>query len=189
MLGLAWADMGPGAALDQFCAAGESEGEIHIPAAPRPMYSQLEFSYSGLHSFVERFISSRGGIPNLDLSTRRALARMFQTAAVAQLEEKLSLGVKWCTQRNIKIRHVVVSGGVASNSFLRERLHKWSVAPNEPFAVNFPPPALCIDNAVMVAWASMHRFQTQNHDDYSINLRAHWNIDNLNSDLGTTLRA
>ena len=121
MLGLPWMDAGPGACLEQFCTGGEGEDNIDIPAAPRPMQSQLAFSYSGLHSFVERFIFSRGGIEKLDLSTRRALARVFQTAAVAQLEEKLPLGLKWCSRMGIKISQVVVSGGVASNSFLRKR--------------------------------------------------------------------
>jgi N6-L-threonylcarbamoyladenine synthase len=121
MLGLTWTDMGPGATLEQFCAAGERGEETDIPAAPRPMHSQLAFSYSGLQSFVERFIFSRGGIENLDLSARRGLARVFQTAAVAQLEEKLTLGLKWCIERDLQIRYVVVSGGVASNSFLRSR--------------------------------------------------------------------
>jgi len=179
MLELAWTDRGPGAALEQFCAGGESEEQIDIPTAPRPMHSRLAFSYAGLHSFVQRFICSHGGIENLDLKTRRALAREFQTAAITQLEEKLTLGLKWCTQMDIKIRHVVVSGGVASNSFMRERLQKWTMSTNtdEPVSLNFPPPDLCIDNAVMIAWASMYRFQANDHDDYSISLRAKWNID------------
>lgn len=67
-------------------------------------------------------MSSHNGVQNLDTQTKLALARAFQTAAVAQLEEKLTLGLKWCAQKGVQVRHVVVSGGVASNNFLRTRL-------------------------------------------------------------------
>src|ERR1700722_3730866 len=120
MLGLKWSDRGPGAALEQFCADGNDDLGTKI-TLPRPMSSQLTFSYSGLHSSVERYISSRGGCQNLDVPTRRALASAFQTAAVAQLEEKVVLGLSWCAKNGMKVRHVVVSGGVASNAFLRDR--------------------------------------------------------------------
>ena len=35
------------------------------------------------------------------------------------------------------------------------------------------------DNAAMIGWASMHRFLTKDYDDYRINLRAKWNIEEL----------
>jgi len=34
----------------------------------------------------------------------------------------------------------------------------------------------------MIAWASMHRFLANDHDDYSIDLRAKWTIEELNDD-------
>lgn len=36
------------------------------------------------------------------------------------------------------------------------------------------------DNAVMVAWASMHRFLNGDTDDYEIAPRAKWSIEDLN---------
>lgn len=38
-----------------------------------------------------------------------------------------------------------------------------------------------IDNAVMIGWASMHRFLAQDYDDYSLDLRPKWNIDELST--------
>jgi N6-L-threonylcarbamoyladenine synthase len=126
LLGLSWGDRGLGAALEQFCAERDdtdSAGDTNmdLPALPRPMHAQLAFSYSGLHSSIERYIHSRGGLQKLDLPAKRAIARAFQKSAVLQLEEKLSLGLKWCAQRHVNVHHVIVSGGVASNAFLRER--------------------------------------------------------------------
>lgn len=57
----------------------------------------------------------------MDMATRIALAQAFQTAAVVHLEDKLLLALNWCLERKIDVRNVVVSGGVASNQFLRTR--------------------------------------------------------------------
>jgi hypothetical protein len=65
----------------------------------------------------------------------------------------------------------------------------------------FPPPELCtgrfnlifpdfvellmkrvLDNAVMIAWASMHRFAAGNTDDYGILIRPKWSIEDLMGD-------
>ena len=120
MLKIGWGKMGPGAALEQFCLTGDNQRQPEIiPKLPGGQPGKLAFSYSGLHSVVERFIAARGG--DLDGPTKLALARAFQSAAVSQLEEKLLLGLHWCRQNGIVIRDVVVSGGVASNKFLRQR--------------------------------------------------------------------
>lgn len=120
MLGLSWKGLGPGAALENFCAANDSNHILpEMKPLPRPMPRQLAFSYSGLHSGVERFISRHQG--ELDYPTKLALARAFQEAAVAQLEEKITIGLKLCAQEGHQIGHLVVSGGVASNDFLRKR--------------------------------------------------------------------
>jgi len=117
----------------------------------------------------------------LDLAIRLSLARAFQKTAVYQLEDKLSLGLKWCKRQNVHVRHVVVSGGVASNTFLRERLKVClrQASPDVPISLLFPPLELCTDNAAMIAWASMHRFLAGDYDDYTINLRSKWSIEDL----------
>ena len=150
---------------------------------------------------------------------KRALACAFQTAAVSQLEEKLLLALKWCEMNGITIQEIVVSGGVASNEFLRERYimfqamkilfkHNFfrlrqcllSLTSNTPPSLVFPPPYLCTgqsqessnqvddeliyiymaaDNAVMIGWASMHRFLANDTDQYDLDLRPKWSIEKL----------
>jgi len=120
MLEIPWGELGPGAALEHFCLNRDHNQlpEI-IPPLPRGQSGKLAFSYSGLHSGVERYITARGG--DLDVPTKLALARAFQTAAVSQLEEKVILALHWCQKNGVVIRDIVVSGGVASNKFLRQR--------------------------------------------------------------------
>ena len=86
---------------------------------PRPMKGRLAFSYTGLHSTVERFLDAQRG--EVDARMKLGIARSFQEAAVRQLEDKLVLGMRQCEREGVKIRSLVVSGGVASNSYLRER--------------------------------------------------------------------
>ncbi|KAG6891748.1 hypothetical protein C0992_006169 [Termitomyces sp. T32_za158] len=181
-LGIPWTALGPGAALEQFCAQPFEDADLpQLPPFPRPCKGQLAFSYSSLHSYVERYLDAKGGLVNIDLPTRLALARGFQTAAVAQLEEKLLLAFRWCLSKGVHVQDVVVSGGVASNTFLRERLAACvaTVDSELPITLSFPPPDLCTDNAVMIAWASMHRFLAGDHDPYNIELLSKWNIDTL----------
>ncbi|KAH9962096.1 peptidase M22 glycoprotease [Lactifluus volemus] len=148
---------------------------------PLHLFEMTCFSFSGLHSVVDRFVTARGGADALDLATKCALASAFQSAAVKQLEDKVALALGWCRKREVGVQHLVVSGGVASNMFLRDRLRA-SVAdasPQDPISLVFPPPDLCTDNAVMIGWASMHRFLARDTDDYSILTRPKWCIQDL----------
>ncbi|KAI0958349.1 hypothetical protein AcV7_004189 [Taiwanofungus camphoratus] len=128
MLTLPWSVHGPGTALEQFCAArtppGTSkDGHTNAPHVLLPMRGRLAFLYTSLHlTTMECFLHVRNGV--VDEQTKYALACAFQKAAVAQLEEKLALGLQKCQHQGVEIWHVVVSGGVASNSFLRERYHR-----------------------------------------------------------------
>jgi N6-L-threonylcarbamoyladenine synthase len=120
MLDLPWSTRGLGASLEAFVAASPAKDDL-APQMPRTMPGALSFSFAGLHSAVERFVTARGGNAALDMSTRHALAAAFQRAAVGQLEEKVVLALKWCADQGLGVRHMVVSGGVASNSYLRNR--------------------------------------------------------------------
>ncbi|KAL7281011.1 hypothetical protein ACG7TL_004313 [Trametes sanguinea] len=175
----------PGAALERYCASepppaaeGEEQDGSDIPM-PIPMPGKLAFSYSAPHSAVERFLTAGGG--ELDERTRVRLARSFQRAAVSQLEEKLVLAMRKLANQGVKVKSLVVSGGVASNSFLRERLRACldAESPEERISLVFPPPSLCTDNAVMIAWAAMDRFLAGDTDPYSIESRPKWSLEEL----------
>ncbi|KAF8626848.1 hypothetical protein AX15_004674 [Amanita polypyramis BW_CC] len=182
MLGLNWTTYGPGAALEQFSAEEDSPSDgspSHTPPFPRPMPGRLAFSYASFHSHVERYIFARGGADEINTTTKRSLARAFQEAAVTQLLDKLLLGLEWCEKQGIQINAVVVSGGVASNHYLRDRFSSFSAPSNGRPTFVYPPPQLCTDNAVMIGWASMTRFLVGDHDDYTINLLSKWSIEAL----------
>ena len=160
LLALPWSAKGPGAALEEFVAASPVDGTL-APPMPRTMPGILGFSFAGLHSVVERFVTARGGAAVLDTATKRAVADAFQTAAIIQLEEKVALALKWCQAQGYGVKHLVVSGGVASNSYLRNRYVKFqgkshldadcsrlgafllNACSQDPISLVFPPPELC----------------------------------------------
>lgn len=124
LLGIPWGERGLGASLEEYVRNGppeeynEDEGyEIPIFGLPAP--GRLEFAFATYHSSTALFVRAREG--SIDECTRYAVASSFQKAAMHQLGMKLKLAIRLCKSRYISIRHLVVSGGVASNAFLRER--------------------------------------------------------------------
>ena len=72
-------------------------------------------------------------------------------------------------------KHLVVAGGVAANEKLRGALSE--LASQENFALHVPPPALCTDNAAMIAWAGAERFARGDQDQLDVAARARWPLD------------
>lgn len=129
-----------GPAIDSLAGQGDPE-YMHFP---RPLAGQerLDFSYSGLKTAVALHVQS---LSEPDLSRHRAdIAASFQEAAVDILVSKSRLALD-------KTGHAVftVSGGVAANSRLRKKLDR--LCRNRGIEFAYPPPALCTDNAAMIA--------------------------------------
>jgi N6-L-threonylcarbamoyladenine synthase len=110
-------------------------------ALPRSKPDTHHFSFSGLKTAVLHQLSK---IPHPTDSDRLALAASAQEAILDPIVDRMR-----ACQKEFGISQLVVTGGVACNSRLREKLP-------EAF---FPPPRHCSDNAAMVAYvaAALHR--------------------------------
>jgi len=84
-------------------------------------------------------------------ATTLDLVASFQHAVVKDL-----VGRTLEAARRHDVRSVIVSGGVACNSLLRERFRQ--LPPEDVLPVFFPSPALSTDNAAMIAAAAYPRF-------------------------------
>ena len=95
------------------------------------------------------------------------LLASFQEAVVDVLLARVRQAVQ-----ETGLRQVVVAGGVAANSRLRERL-TWA-ADQDRFEVVIPPVWLCTDNAAMVALAGQRLLARGRVVDLNHNAAANW---------------
>ena len=129
-----------------------SRGDPAAFAFPRSFLdgSSLEFSFSGLKTAVLY------ELPKLDLNNEQTLANVCASVQAAILEvlvEKLVLAAK----RN-RESLVTVSGGVSCNRGLRAALT--ARCAKEGLQLLLARPDLCTDNAGMIAFAAVQRYNT-----------------------------
>ena len=121
------------------------EGNASAYNLPRPRVhgEPLTFSFSGLKTAVAGRIKQHPEVLT-DAAARCDLAAGFQAAVVDSLTSRawLALEQESCTR-------LVVCGGVAANGRLRQVLQEH--ARDARLELFLPPPALCTDNAAMVA--------------------------------------
>ena len=138
-------------------AAKRGKGNAH--EFPRPLGGRetLDMSFSGLKTAVRK--AAMGAAPTDGTSMPdEAIADIcasFQTAVGDVLEDRLSRALVRFEDQTGSKSALVVAGGVASNSYLRERLQGLCAARSWQWIA--PPAALCTDNAAMIAWAGLER--------------------------------
>jgi N6-L-threonylcarbamoyladenine synthase len=133
----------------------------------RPYLStgNLDFSFSGLKTAVVSHIKSLGREP-LD-SELPDIAASFQEAVADVLVKK----TLWALEAT-GISRAVVSGGVACNSRLREKLAEAESASGIKLFI--PPPEFCSDNAAMVALSGHHQLEKGERAGLDLNAEPNW---------------
>jgi len=127
--------------------------EYHFP---RPMLDtdDFNFSFSGLKSHVINLhhnMLQRNEIINVE-----NFCRSFQEAVTDVLVAKT---IK--AKNKYKVKQIVVAGGVAANSGLREKMKNSII----DIPVHFPKMAYCTDNAAMIAVAGYFKYMKNKHFD------------------------
>ncbi len=123
---------------------------------PRPLRGRpgCDFSFSGLKTAVRQSALDLGD--ELSDTDRADLAAGFQAAVCDVVADRCRRALALFSERTGEARPVLVAaGGVAANSALRETLTALCGETDARLVV--PPPALCTDNAAMVAWAGLER--------------------------------
>lgn len=125
------------------------------PAAfdfPHPLTDKpgCDFSFSGIKT-AARMTLDKIGRPLTD-AERADFCASFQAAATDCIIDRL----KNAFAKNINVSALVVAGGVAKNSMLREILPRLAAENGLRFAA--PRLDLCTDNGAMIAWAGIENF-------------------------------
>ncbi len=153
-----------GPAVERLAKGGDAQA---VPL-PRPMLKSREphFSFAGLKSAVLRAHNS-GQYEAADI------AASFQRAAIDCLLDRLRVSF----ERMDAVPTLVVAGGVAANAAVRSALEGFAAERGMGFTA--PPPALCTDNAAMIAWAGIERLALPDFTPSPLDLlaRPRWPLD------------
>ncbi len=155
--------------------AAARDGDPAAFALPRPLAGSdtCDFSFSGLKTAVLHAVRDAGP---LNENLRADMAASFQAAVADVLADRAARAMeRFGDAHPENARNFVVAGGVAANATLRTRLN--DVADAHGFRLIVPPPRLCTDNAVMIAWAGVERLRRGEVDDLGVPPRARWPLD------------
>ena len=119
-------------------------GKLHYQL-PTPKVDGLNFSFSGLKNAVLQLVKKEESAGNT--INKEDLAYAFQEVALNTLVKKTKSALE-----QYPCKSVVIAGGVAANSRLRE-LMKENFADHD---LILPPLKYCTDNALMIACAAVH---------------------------------
>jgi N6-L-threonylcarbamoyladenine synthase len=150
-----------------------ASGDPRRFAFPRPLLNQdrLDFSFSGLKTAVRLAAEAIAPLTETDAAD---IAASFQRAAadIVAARAKAALA-RFRAELPGSPPVLVVAGGVAANRTIGAALR--DAAADAVLVI--PPPALCTDNGVMVAWAGAERLALGARDDLAATARARWPLD------------
>ncbi len=146
-------------------------------ALPRPMKGRpgCDFSFSGLKTAVRHAVAD---LPDpIPAQDRDDIAASFQRAVAESLEDRARRAMQRFVDEHGKPGPFVVAGGVAANRYLRAVLSE--ACAREGFTFAAPPPALCTDNAAMIAWAGVERLRMGLTDALDFAPRPRWPLEEM----------
>jgi N6-L-threonylcarbamoyladenine synthase len=132
-----------GPAIDAAALNGDPD-YVRFPRAMRDDPDNLDFSFSGLKTAVVNYVRKHPDVSSADV------AASFQAAVVDVLVTK----TRRAAQR-VGAKGIVLGGGVAANSLLREEL--LGACAKDDVRGFLPSRDMCTDNAAMIAAAGWYR--------------------------------
>ena len=146
------------------------KGDRNWITFPRAMKDSPDFSFSGVKTSLLTVLKKRSRpftkeeMPHVVASYQEAIVEVLveKTLAAAEMSDLTS---------------VVVCGGVAANSRLREKF--LDEGQSRGFEVYIPPMVLCTDNAAMIAVVGENLLRKGRRDPLDLNAVSRWPLDSL----------
>lgn len=146
---------------------------------PRPLLNKpgLDFSFSGLKTAVKNHVDALPG-ETLNRADMADLAYAFETCVAEILGKRCQKALKhFISEFKPANPTLVIAGGVAANKTIRGALDDAANAQNARLVA--PPPALCTDNAAMIAWAAIEKSKRSQGDSFDFKARPRWPLDQI----------
>jgi N6-L-threonylcarbamoyladenine synthase len=143
---------------------------------PRPLHGRpgADFSFSGLKTALRLAAEAAAPLSGRDVAD---LAASFQAAVTEVVADRTrnAMALFANAHPQVSAPALVIAGGVAANRAIRAALDK--VAAGNGFRLVAPPPRLCADNGVMIAWAGAERLALGLTDGIDAMARPRWPLD------------
>lgn len=145
-----------GPKLDKLAKEGKPTYKLPLPLND----DSYNFSFSGLKSAV---INLNHNEEQKGREINKAdLATSFQEVAITSIVSKTKKALK-----DYNINNLIVAGGVAANSGLRDSLT--TMCKENNIHLSIPPLKYCTDNAAMIASAGYYAYKLGRRADYHLN--------------------
>ena len=137
---------------------------------PMPLRGQdtLNMSFSGLKTAIRTQAQKLVPLKEQDICD---LCASMQKTDAEILANRCERAMAQCDD----IGTLVVAGGVASNTEIRQRLE--TLCDEYSYTLIAPPLKLCTDNAAMIAWAALERFERGEKSEMDLAPRSRWPLD------------
>ncbi len=171
LLGL---DYPGGPAIEKAALKGnENAFKFTMPLLGTP---NCNFSFSGLKTAVLREVEKLGE-QNLNQNIIEDVSASFQKTVANIICDRLKNAVKAARILSPDLKNFVISGGVAANKYINQKLRNEVVHYNLQFYA--PPLNLCTDNAAMIAWAGLERFRKGYISSLDFIPKARWSLEGI----------
>lgn len=137
-------------------------GNPHAIPFPTPLHKEhsFDFSFSGLKSAVINYLHTKE--MKKETVSNEDVAASFQYTVVNTLVTKAMEAME-----KTKLTTIVLAGGVAANSGLREELKKECDKRN--FRMSYPDSILCTDNGAMIGCRAYYMAQIGDYANLTLN--------------------
>jgi N6-L-threonylcarbamoyladenine synthase len=163
-----------GPEIEKFALQGR---DLNIFPVPLKGSNNCNFSLSGLKTAVYNYVQNNSKVGKQEKSD---ICASFQSSVASMICDRLKKAFKICSQKfdyNSDLK-LVVSGGVASNKYLRQQIK--NICDKNFYKAIFPSINLCTDNGVMVAWLGVEKYLRNEFAELNIAPKSRWPLEGMN---------